>query len=137
MFHNYCFAKEVNIITDHKPSVAIVSKYVATLSQCSQCIMLCIHPYNMHILYKLGPNLCIVDWLSYHNHTENKDQEIAGMNINIHTLSIAIDVPVCTSIEDIRNAMSIDTELQMLQTYIEVGCRTKATWSVLYTDTGH
>ena len=80
--------------------------------------MLHIHQFNMCILYKPGPELYIVDRLSHHNHTENKNQEIAGMIITIHTLSAAVDVLVCTSIENIRNAMSTDTELQLLQTYI-------------------
>ena len=43
------------------------------------------------------------------------------MNISIHTLSMVIDVPVCKSIKNIRNAMSIDAELQLLQTYIVRG----------------
>ena len=33
-FHHYNFAREVHIITDHKPLVAIFKKDVATLSQC-------------------------------------------------------------------------------------------------------
>ena len=32
-FHHYCFAKEVSIITDHKPLVAIFKKDVVSLSQ--------------------------------------------------------------------------------------------------------
>ena len=32
-FHHYCFAREVSIITDHKPLVPIFKKDVATLSQ--------------------------------------------------------------------------------------------------------
>ena len=32
-FHHYCFAREVSIITDHKPPVAIVKKGITTLSQ--------------------------------------------------------------------------------------------------------
>ena len=54
------------------------------------------------MLYKLGPGRYIVDMLSCHSHTENNDQEIADMNISIHILSLAIDVWVCMSIEDIR-----------------------------------
>ena len=30
-FHHYCFARQVNIITDHKPLVAILNKDIATL----------------------------------------------------------------------------------------------------------
>ena len=51
-FHHYCFTKEVYIITDHKPLVAMASKDVATLSQWLQYIMLCIHQYSMCLLYK-------------------------------------------------------------------------------------
>ena len=40
------------------------------------------------------------------------------MSISIHTLSTAVDVLICTSIEDIRTAVSTDAELQMLQTHI-------------------
>ena len=39
-FHHYCFAREVHIITDHKPLVAIFKKDVATLLQCIQHILL-------------------------------------------------------------------------------------------------
>ena len=38
--HHYCFAREVLIITNHKPLVAIFKKDMATLSQCMQCILL-------------------------------------------------------------------------------------------------
>ena len=40
----------------------------------------------MFILYKPGPHLDIAERLSQYNDTEGKDQMIAGMNINIHTL---------------------------------------------------
>ena len=39
-FHHYCFAREVHIITDHKPLVAIFRKDVATLSQHIQHMLL-------------------------------------------------------------------------------------------------
>ena len=71
-FHCYWFAKEVNIITDHKPLLAVVSKDITTLSQLLQCIMLNIQQYNICILYKPGPGLCIGEWLSDHKHTKIK-----------------------------------------------------------------
>ena len=39
-FHPYCFRREVLIITDHKPLVAMFKKDVATLLQHIQCILL-------------------------------------------------------------------------------------------------
>ena len=44
-FHHYCFAREVSIITDHKPQVAIIKKDITTLTQKIQCILLRIHQY--------------------------------------------------------------------------------------------
>ena len=75
----------------------------------------------MCILYKSDPELYIADRLSCHNHTENRDQEIKGININIHTISTPVVVPIYTSIEDIRAAMNEDVELQMPKTYIVRG----------------
>ena len=66
-FHHYWLAKEVCVITDDKPLMVWVNKDVATLFQQLQCIMLHIHQYGVHILYKLGPELYIVDWLSPKN----------------------------------------------------------------------
>ena len=53
-FHHYCFAREVSIITDHKPLVEIFKKDIVTLSQWIQCILLMIHQYRVRILYKPG-----------------------------------------------------------------------------------
>ena len=39
-FHLYCFSREVLIITDHKPFIAMFKKDLAKLSQCIQCILL-------------------------------------------------------------------------------------------------
>ena len=63
-FIHYNFAKEVCAITDHKLLEAIISKNVAMLSQCLQCILLCIHKYRLCISYRSDLDLYIVDWLS-------------------------------------------------------------------------
>ena len=75
-FHHYCFAREVHIITNHKPLVAILKKDGTTLSQCMQHILLKTHQYRVQILYKPGPVIFIADWLSQHNHQEGKDEPI-------------------------------------------------------------
>ena len=41
--------------------------------------------------------------------------------MSIHTIRTVVDVPVCTSIEDIRAAASEDAEKQMLQAHIIKG----------------
>ena len=96
-FPYYWFVSEVCIITDHKPLVSTLSKDVVMLSQQLQHIMLGIHQYRLHIIYKPGPNLSIVDWLSQNNHTENRDQEITGMNVNVSVIHTSVNKPVCIS----------------------------------------
>ena len=36
------------------------------------------------------------------NHTENRDDKITGMNINVHAISASVNIQICTSIEDIK-----------------------------------
>ena len=90
-FHHYCFAREVSIITDHKPLVAIFKKDIATLSQKLQWILLRIHQYRVKIIYKPGPDLFIADWLSRQNYKEDKNEEIAGMQVNVNSVEMAKD----------------------------------------------
>ena len=75
MFHYYCFTKEICVITDHNPLVAVISKDVPVLSQQLQSIRLHIHQYRVCIIYKPSPDLYISHWLSQNNHTENKDRK--------------------------------------------------------------
>ena len=48
----------------------------------------------------------------------NQNQETSGMDVSIHTISTPVEVPVCTSIKDIKSATKEDGELQMLKRYI-------------------
>ena len=111
-FHYYCFAREVSIITNPKPLVTIFKKDVITLSQRIQCILLRIHQFQVRILYKPGPELFIADWLSRHNHIENKDADIHGMDIKVNTIQIMTNIPECISIPQIQQATAQDDHLQ-------------------------
>ena len=71
-FHYYQIAREVSIITDDKPLVAVFKKDVATLSQKLQCILLRIDQYRVSILCKPEPDLFIADWLLRQNHDKIK-----------------------------------------------------------------
>ena len=74
--------------------------------------MLYIHKYRVCNIHKSGPDLYIVEWLSQKNHTENRDQEITGMTlnlkltlcINLPTISTFVNKPIGTSIEHIQAA---------------------------------
>ena len=60
-FHHYCFARDVNVITNHKPLVAIFKNDAVTLSQRIHQILLRIHQYMVRILYKPGPEFFIAN----------------------------------------------------------------------------
>ena len=60
----------------------------------------------MHILYKPGPDLYIADWLSRNHHVENKDWEIAGLNVSMLAINTSMGISICTSIENIQAASS-------------------------------
>ena len=119
--HHYCFAREVLVITNHKPLVAIFKKDAATLSQHIQCILLKIHQYRVQIVYKPGPEIFIVDWLSWHNHEEGKDKPIKDMDIRINAIESATDIPECVSISQIQQASSQDKHLQCLKNIVITG----------------
>ena len=108
--HNF-FAREVSVITNHKPLVAILKKDAATLSQRIQCILLRIHQFSVRILYKPGPDLFITDWLSRHNHTENKDAEIPGIDIKVDAIQTATNIPDCMSVPQVQQATAQDNHL--------------------------
>ena len=99
--HHYFFAHKVHFSKDHTQLIGIIGKDVLILSQCLQCIILHIHQYRAHILYKPDPKLFIADWLSWYSHEENKDQEIWGPSMNVKTLETAVNLLVFTSIYNI------------------------------------
>ena len=120
-FHHYCFAREESVIINHKPLLGIIKKDVATLSQWIQCIILRIHQYRVRILYKLGPEIFIADWLSRQKHKENKDAAICGMDIRVDAIQASTNVPECMSIQQIQHATAQDEHLQQLKGFIIAG----------------
>ena len=80
--------------------------------------MLSVLQYSVHILYKPGSKLYIANCLFHENLTENRDQENMGINVTIHALSTAVEIPISTSIESIQAAISQDVDLERLKAYI-------------------
>ena len=77
-----------------------------------QCIFLWIHQYQVRIIYKPGPELFIADWLSCHNHMENEDEEICGMDIRVDAMQMSMNIPECMPITQIQQATMQDEHLQ-------------------------
>ena len=110
--HHYCFARDVNVITDHKPLVVIFKKGILTLSQGIQQILLRTYQYRVRTLYKPGPEIFIADWLSQHNHKENKDEAISGIDVQVDAVQTLMDVPECMLIQHRQWATAQDEHLQ-------------------------
>ena len=80
-----------------------------------------IHQFQVRIIYKPGPDLFITDWLLSHNHTENKDAEIPGMDIKVGTIQTATNIPECMSIPQLQQATAQEQSLTMTKTVHFVG----------------
>ena len=117
-FHHYCFGREVLIITDHKPLVAMFKKDLATLLQHIEHILLKFHQYRVQIIYKPGPEIFIADCLSRNNCVEGKDKPIKDMDIWVDSIQNSIDMPECISMEEIQLASSQDDHLQQLKSLL-------------------
>ena len=91
---------------------------MAILSQHIQQTLLKINQYRVQILYKPGPKTFIADWLSSHNHEENKDESIKGMDIKVDAIQSMTNVPECMSILQIQQAIVQDEHLQHLKNII-------------------
>ena len=120
-FHHYCFGREVLIITVYKPLVSMFKKDVAMLLQCIQCILLKIHQYRVQIMYKLGPDIFIADWLSRQNHVQGKAKLIEDIDIQVDVIQSTTDMPECISMVEIQQALAQDNHLQKLKSYIILG----------------
>ena len=77
--------------------------------------MLHIQQYMVCIIYKPGPDLYIADYLSQNNIAEDREQKITGMNVNLHAISTSVNIPICTSMEDVQVATRQDKDFQRLQ----------------------
>ena len=113
-FYHYCFAREESIIMDQKPLVTIFKKDVKTLSQGLQHILLRIHQCRVHIIYKLGSDLFIADWLWRQNHVHNKDKEIRGLKLSIDAIRVLTEILTCMAICSIQDSVQRYDHLQKL-----------------------
>ena len=94
---------------DHKPLIAIFKKDIATLSQRLWQTLLRIYQYRVGIIYKPGPNLFMADSLYRHNHSENKDEGITGMQISINVIQSTTNILECITMCELQEATSQDS----------------------------
>ena len=67
---------------------------------------------KVRIIYKPGPDLFIADWLSRHNHTENTDAEIWGMDVKVDVIQTATNILECLSMPQLQQAVAQGDHIQ-------------------------
>jgi len=75
-FHHYTYAREVEVITDHKPLVAICSKPLSKAPLRLQNMLLRARNYKFQIIYKRGSDIPTADALSRSPSMEPKREEV-------------------------------------------------------------
>ena len=115
-FHLYCFAEEVCDITDHKPLVAILNMDVAILSKQLQHIML--HTSTGYTLSTRLAQACTLqtDCPGAPYRRQRPGNHWHEQNVN--TISTAVNMPVCTLIENTQVATNEGAFLQKLKLLI-------------------
>ena len=71
---------------------------MATLSEKLQQTLLHMYQHRVRILYKPDPEFYIADWLSSHNSSDGKDEEITGMKLNINAIETCSGILECMKV---------------------------------------
>jgi len=112
-FHHYTYGRHTQVITDHKPLVAITSKPLYTAPKRLQSLLLRAQVYNYKVSYKPGKDIPVADLLSRAPNDKAVDCDL------VHIVS---SVPISkTRIDEVRGATLSDESLQELSNVIVTG----------------
>lgn len=123
-FHQFIYAKQITVETDHKPLVSIVKKPLNSCPLRLQRMLIQIQPYTIKLIYKPGTQLPIADALSRaHDINKNtKDEILLNEKIESQILSIQSSVPIAQKqIQNIKNETNKDPDLLKIIDYIKNG----------------
>ena len=112
-FHHFTFGRDVRVVTDHKPLVAIKSKPLAKAPRRLQNLLLKAMNYMYTLEYKPGKEIPVADALSRAPASEPCDEETIHLITEQHFSSIRLD--------EIRGATLTDKTLMDLSEIIVKG----------------
>ena len=111
-FHHYCFAYEVSVITDHKPSVARFRMWQLCHKDYSRSS--CTYTTTGYETYtSKAHNSTLLTGYPGTN-TEGKDEEIKGMCLNINVIETCTDIQECMMPEGRRHPVQTGSHLNTL-----------------------
>ena len=90
-FHQYIYAKEVTVETDHRPLVSIISKPLDKAPARLQRMLLQLQRYHINLQYKPGKELFTPDTLS-RAHLPNAGDEDQDLVLCVHQAVMRLPV---------------------------------------------
>ena len=113
-FHHYTYGRDVEVVTDHKPLVAIHAKPLSRAPKRLQNLLLRAQKYNYKLSFKPGKDIPLADALSRAPTAGPTKEEVEVNNVTLHPMKDE-------RLNQIRNAMVTDTTLLALGEVIMKG----------------
>ena len=113
-FHHYTYGRDVTVVTDHKPLVAIRAKPLGKAPKRLQHMLLKSQEYSYQLTYKPGKAIPVADTLSRAPTDDPVTDEVA-----INNITLTAFIP--ERLDRIRGATLLDPVLQELGTVIMEG----------------
>ena len=118
-FHQYIYAKEVTVETDHRPLVSIISKPLDKAPARLQRMLLKLQRYHIYLQYKPGKELFTADTLS-RAHLPNAGDEDQDLVICVHQAVMRLPVSD-NKLRELRVETSSDRAMAILTETIQNG----------------
>ena len=118
-FKHFVYARDVTIITDHKPLLAVFKKCIHNMAPRLARMMLRLSGYNITMLYKAGKEMFLSDALSrLRTHDVNKGTTLPNIDVTIHEIDTHVSLSQMQNLQKITNE---DPVSQLLKRYIADG----------------
>ena len=111
-FHHYTYGRKIQVITDHKPLVAILKKGISSAPPRLARMLLRLQKYDIELEYTPGKQLKLADALSRIDPCPGK--EIEGLDMTVHEFETQVNASP-QKLDDIRRETELDSELQCLK----------------------
>lgn len=118
-FHQYIYAKEVTVETDHRPLVSIISKPLNKAPARLQRMLLRLQRYDIVLRYKPGKELYSADTLS-RAHLSTTGDEDEDLVLSVHTATTSLPVSD-KKLAELRQETASDCTMVKLAVLIQEG----------------
>ncbi len=119
-FHQYVYGRTIDVETDHKPLVSIMTKPLFAAPARLQRMLLQLQRYNLNVRYIPGKNIPVADTLSRKFVADTYPELSEGMEAHVHT--VMSNLPISDrKLQEIRENTNADPQLVILKQTILSG----------------